>query len=173
MKAWTLRAASAADTDFLYSVYASTRHEELALVGWNAEQIEAFLQSQFALQDRHYRQCFAAARYDIVLVEGIPAGRLYVHRGTNEMRVLDIALLPPFRRHGLGRALLTALLVEARQAGLRVVLHVERSNPALTLYQQLGFQLIDDQQGVYLEMDWHAPQPEPMNRPREAAGIGA
>jgi ribosomal protein S18 acetylase RimI-like enzyme len=173
MDSWTLRAAGAADTEFLYRVYASTRREELAPALWSAAQTEAFLRSQFSLQDRHYRRHYPAARFDIVQAWGEPAGRLYVDRSSDEICVLDIALLPAFRRRGLGRSLLSALLAEAAAAAQRVSLHVERNNPALGLYRQLGFEVVDDQQGVYLQMHWHAPPCHPALRPAEPASLSA
>jgi ribosomal protein S18 acetylase RimI-like enzyme len=36
---------------------------------------------------------------------------------------------------------------------LPVRLHVERNNPALRLYQRLGFREVEDQ-GVYLALEW-------------------
>jgi ribosomal protein S18 acetylase RimI-like enzyme len=155
MDNWTLRAADVADAEFLYRVYASTRYEDLAPTGWSAEQTEAFVRSQFGLQDRHYRLHYPVARFDIVQVCGEPVGRLYVDRGRKDVRVLDIALLPEFRHHGLGRSLLEAVLAEAGTRGQSVCLHVERTNPALGLYRRLGFEIVDDRESVYLETHWH------------------
>jgi ribosomal protein S18 acetylase RimI-like enzyme len=155
MDDWTLRAADVADAEFLYRVYASTRYEELAPTGWSAEQTEAFLRSQFGLQHRHYRLHYPLARFDIVQVRGEPVGRLYVDRGRKDVRILDIALLPEFRRRGRGRSLLEAVLAEAGRRGQSVCLHVERSNPARGLYSRLGFEIVDDRGSVYLEMHWH------------------
>ena len=170
MAGWTLHAASAADADFLYRVYASTRHEELAPTGWSAEQQEAFLRQQFAAQDTHYRQHYPAARFDIVQAWGERVGRLYVERRADEIRVLDIALFPAFRRRGLGRALLEALVAEADAQGLRMSLHVERNNPALALYRQLGFVPVDEQ-GVYWAMQRLPAAPGGYEKPALAGGM--
>lgn len=151
MAGWTLQAASEADADFLYRVYASTRYEELAPTGWSAEQQKAFLRSQFAAQAAHYRQHYPAARFDIVQLVAERVGRLYVERRADEILVFDIALLPEFRRRGLGRALLSELAAEADAQGLRMSLHVERHNPALALYRQLGFVHVSEH-GVYWSM---------------------
>ena len=57
--------------------------------------------------------------------------------------VLGIGLAPPWRGRGLGRVLLSALLVEAATAGHeRLSLGVARDNPARHLYRQLGFRAI-------------------------------
>jgi len=82
-------------------------------------------------------------------VGGAPGGRLYVHRGPSEIRVVDIALLPEYRGAGVGTSLLQDLLAEGDAAGKSVTIHVERMNPALRLYERLGFAVAEDK-GVYL-----------------------
>ena len=151
---YSLRPIAPADRELLYRVYASTRTEELAAVDWSAAQREAFLRQQFEAQHAWYQQSYAGAAFDVVLdAAGRPAGRLYVARWPREMRLIDVALLPEFRRHGLGSALLGDLLAEAGRAGKPVTIHVERMNPALRLYERLGFRLKEDK-GVYLFLEW-------------------
>jgi ribosomal protein S18 acetylase RimI-like enzyme len=134
-----LRPIEAGDESFLRQVYAATRESEIARTGWDAPTVERFLRMQFDAQHAHYLQHYPQASFDLVLEAGVPAGRLYVWRGESELRVVDIALLPAFRRRGIGAALLQAVQREAQQGGKRVTIHVETSNPALTLYQRLGF----------------------------------
>ncbi|HVT19106.1 MAG TPA: GNAT family N-acetyltransferase [Thermoanaerobaculia bacterium] len=149
----TLRPIVLDDLPFLYEVYAGTRAEEMAAVPWSEEQKQAFLRMQFDLQRRFYEENFPDAEYSIVLLDGRPAGRLYVHRRPDEIRLIDIALLPEHRGAGHGTALLRRLFGEATAAGKPLRIHVERFNPALRLYQRLGFTQIADQ-GVYLLMEW-------------------
>ena len=137
-------------------VYASTRAEELAVVPWDAATKDAFVRMQFAAQDSFYRQHFPDATYDVVVVNGVPAGRLYVDRREAEIRIIDIALLPEHRGHGIGTALLTPILDEADRTGKTVSIHVERDNPARRLYDRLGFVEVEEQ-GVYLLLErWPA-----------------
>lgn len=82
-----------------------------------------------------------------------PIGRLYVDRRADEIRVVDIALLPEHRRQGIGSALLENILAEAAAAHKPVRIHVEKFNPALRLYQRLGFHQVRDT-GVYFLMEW-------------------
>jgi ribosomal protein S18 acetylase RimI-like enzyme len=140
------------DEQFLYRVYASTRTEELASVPWDEVQKDAFLRAQFEAQDRSYREHYSRASFDVVLVDGEPAGRLYLNRGDSEIRIVDIALLPEHRGKGVGSALLRDLLAEADARGKRVTIHVERMNPALRLYERLGFSVAEDK-GVYLFLE--------------------
>jgi ribosomal protein S18 acetylase RimI-like enzyme len=61
--------------------------------------------------------------------------------------------LPEHRGAGIGTKLLRDLQEEVRSAGKSLTIHVERFNPALRLYERLGFQQIEDK-GVYLLMEW-------------------
>lgn len=149
----TLRPAAATDRDLLYRIYAATRTEELAPVPWSDEQKVVFLRQQFEAQDLHYRRHYPSASFQIIEVGKEPAGRLYVDRWASEIRLMDIALLPEFRNRGVGSRLLHELLAEARASGRAVSIHVERNNPALRLYERLGFRP-EGEHGIYLLMRW-------------------
>lgn len=140
-----------ADLEFLFAVYAGTRHEELAVTEWSDEQKEHFLRMQFALQHDYYRQNYPAATFEIILIDGVPAGRLYREERDGDIRIMDIALLPAFRGRGDGSRLMADLLADADARGLSVSLHVERNNPVLGCYERLGFRFVEDR-GVYLFM---------------------
>ncbi len=144
------------DRTFLLEVFASTRSRELAALPLEAQGKAAFLRAQFAAQDRSYRQRHPGATFDVVLVDGRPAGRLYLHRRAGEINVLDISLLPEYRGRGVGSALLLSVLAEAEQGRLPVLLQVERSNPAQRLYDRLGFELAVDGE-IYRLMRWTPP----------------
>jgi ribosomal protein S18 acetylase RimI-like enzyme len=149
----TFRLISPADEDFLRAVYASTRMDELVPLGWDEEQKHAFLSMQFAAQHTYYQKQFPHAAFQLILLDHRPIGRLYVDRRGNEIRLLDITLVPEHRNAGIGTTLLKDLLAEAARLGKPVRLHVKPSNPARRLYQRLGFHLREDQ-GVYLLMEW-------------------
>ena len=149
----SLRPIAPGDEPWLYRIYASTREEELAPTGWDDAQREAFLTMQFDAQHRYYQEYYAGASFQLILYDGVPAGRLYVNRGAEELRIVDIALLPTYRRRGIGTTLLRALQAEGAQARQPVTIHVERLNPALLLYERLGFRLSADK-GVYLLLAW-------------------
>jgi len=108
---------------------------------------------QFSLQTKHYHQYYPDAAYQIVLWGGRPIGRLYVHRGNDQILLIDIALLPEYRGAGIGGQLIKDLLLEAVADGKPVRIHVEWENPALRLYTRLGFQLLESK-GVYYLMEW-------------------
>ncbi len=140
------------DEAFLYRVYASTRQEELAQMGWDETQKEAFLRMQFDAQSRYYEEHYRGAEFSMILSGGRPVGRLYVARWQEEIRIVDIALLPGHRGMGIGTRLLNDLISESEASGKPLSIHVERFNPALRLYERLGFRAVEDR-GVYLLME--------------------
>jgi ribosomal protein S18 acetylase RimI-like enzyme len=144
----TFRRMTDADLPFCARLYASTRADELAAVPWSADEKAAFLDMQFRAQHLHYRQHFADADWLVILRAGEPAGRLYLRDLTDDLHIIDIALLPHHRRLGLGGALMQDLLDEAAAGAKGVTIHVEKNNPAMGLYRRLGFALVEDQ-GVY------------------------
>ena len=152
----TLRAIQPEDMDLLYGVYASTRAEELMPVPWSETQKADFLRSQFNAQHSYYIKHYPQARFQVIELDGAPAGRLYVDERASEIRIVDIALLPEFRRRGAGTRLLCDILAEGKRLNVPVTIHVERFNPALRLYEQLGFRMAEDR-GVYYFMKWNPP----------------
>lgn len=150
----TLRPITPEDMDFLCQVYTSTRQEEMALVtDWSEAQKAAFLQMQFNAQHAHYAEHYPRAQFEIILLDGTPIGRLYVDRRVKEIRIVDITLLPEYRNRGIGSGFLKEIMNEGTQTGLPITIHVEMFNPALRLYDRLGFRRIADH-GVYYLMEW-------------------
>ena len=141
------------DAEFLYTVYANTRTEELAVTDWSDSQKEAFLRSQFNAQHQAYQGTYQGGEFSVILRNGEPVGRLYVARWKREIRIVDIALLPEHRNAGIGSAILKDLLAEGARSGKPVSIHVEMFNPAMTLYQRLGFRKLGEH-GAYYLMEW-------------------
>jgi ribosomal protein S18 acetylase RimI-like enzyme len=147
-----LRPVADADRPFLVELYGSTREEELAQVQWDDATRRAFVEHQFAAQDTHYRANYPGATFDVIEVDGALAGRLYVHRGPSDIRIMDIALAPDFRGRGIGTRLLQAMMEEAEASSRKLSIHVEANNPARSLYARLGF-LPAGEHGVYVLME--------------------
>lgn len=82
------------------------------------------------------RSCFLAAKEGDTLL-----GYLGMEYIFDEGSITNVAVLPAYRRQGIARALLTALLEEAGHLSLSTVtLEVRASNePAIALYTGMGF----------------------------------
>lgn len=158
-----LRPITDADMDFLHRLYATTREDELKQVDWTPEQKAAFVAQQFHAQHQYWRENYADTTWDLVLRDGEPIGRLYVARWPQEIRIVDIALMPEHRGGGLGTRLIRGLFAEGDASGRKVSIHVEIFNPARRLYDRMGF-VQAAERGVYLLME-RAPAGVPQATP--------
>jgi RimJ/RimL family protein N-acetyltransferase len=151
-----LRLCTTADIAFLRDLYRQLRAEELAPLPWPQAQKDAFLDSQFALQHRHYLTHYPDADFCLVESAAQPIGRLYLWRRAPQFLVIDISLVPQWRNGGIGTALIRGAqqLAQADEAGLN--LHVDQRNDAARrLYERLGF-IATDEDGPYTGMRWQA-----------------
>jgi len=151
-RGFSLRRERPEDLPFLERLYISVRWVELAPLDWPEEAKLGFLSQQFSFQVQHYRTYYAAADFGILEHDGVPMGRLYLFRGSSDLRIVDISLLPEWRGAGIGTLLLRAVLAEARASGRTVSIHVEKFNPAQRLYRRLGFREIGED-GPYWLME--------------------
>ncbi len=151
-----LRPACLEDEAFLAQLYASTRADELAALPWSEAQKTAFVEMQFRAQHGYYHEHDPEASYDVVVLDGQSIGRIYVDRAEDGLILMEITLLPEYRNQGIGTGLIEAVLDEAVTAGIPVNLHVEPWNPALRLYERLGFRKVAEH-GLYWFMGWTPP----------------
>lgn len=151
----SLRPVREDDEEFLLDVYASSRADEMALVNWSEAQKREFLRMQFNSQRSEYTARFPTeAEYSIILYDEQPAGRLWVARTDEQIRLLDIALLPEHQNRGIGTTLLHLLMAEAEHTG-RPLRHMifKLNTAALRFYERLGFSLFEEA-GAYDHMEW-------------------
>ena len=160
-----LRPVTLEDDPFLLSVYLSTRSDELAQVEWDPGQQEAFIKWQFEMQRREYDARFPDAEYDVIEIDDQPAGRIWIGRTGEQIRLLDIALLPEFQNRGAGALLVRGLIDEARAANKRLshALFV-LNNDAGRFYENLGFVVTEDLGGGYKNMVWQGSDGDTSDR---------
>ena len=136
------------DDNFIYEVYAGTRADEMTLIPWAEEQKDAFIRMQFKIRNQQYRQ-YPDALTEIILCNDVPVGTMITSQTADTTFLVDIALLTQFRGAGIGSRILQGLQTQ----GKKVILHVLKSNPALNLYQRLGF-VFKSEDALYMEMVW-------------------
>ncbi|MFY9607460.1 MAG: GNAT family N-acetyltransferase [Blastocatellia bacterium] len=145
----TLRSARPEDEDFLFELFLETVGGELAALG------DAILRMQFKAQMLTYSAEFPGADHQIIMLGDRAIGRVLVERTASENRGVDIALLPGHRSAGIGKMLIQELLDEAARAGKPFRISVVKTNPALHLYERLGFKTTGDT-GTQFLMEWVA-----------------
>lgn len=146
--AFALRDARPADFDFEQFLYASTR-EDLRPLG--REVFEGLVGMQFRAQSMAIRLDHPNAQRQIVTVDQSPVGRLVIDLSGALIEVLDIAVLPEFRSHGIGTGVLRNVCAQAERLGRSVRLHVEKQSRAVRLFERLGF-VPRGETGMYLSM---------------------
>lgn len=146
--AFALRAARPADAEFERFLYASTR-EDLRPLG--QEVFDGLVGMQFRAQSMAIRLDHPNADRQIVLVDAAPVGRLVTDASMGQIEILDLAVLPEYRNHGIGTGVVRSVFGQADRLGRSVRLHVEKQSRAIRLFERLGF-VSRDETGMYLAM---------------------
>ena len=155
------------DYPLLFEIYVSSRAEEMKLAPWTEEQKHAFLESQFEAQSNHYYSTYPNGSFDLIKLEDQTAGRLYKVELDDEIRIIDITLLPQFRNRGIGTHLLSEILETGKTKQKPVSIYIETYNPSQTLLTRLGFIPVADD-GVYCLWE---KTPEEKNRTSEGLEV--
>jgi len=150
-----LRPATPDDGAFLFSVYRSSRLDDLTNLNWTSEQIEDFLAKQYAAQERFFKTDYPHAEELVVLRAGDRVGQMMIERGEREIRMVDLALLPEHRNAGIGTHLVNELLAEAKESGRAFRVQVMRSNPAVALFERLGL-VRTSETGSHYQLEWRS-----------------
>lgn len=148
----SFRPITRSDIPFLKKVYRSTREQELESTGWTEDKKEIFIDFQFNAQHSHYTNSFQGAEFHIIVINKLDAGRLYLWKVDEEIRIIDISLLPSYRNKGIGTRILNELIIESEKTGKKLTLHVEVNNPVQKLYKRHGFTIAENK-GAYLFME--------------------
>ncbi len=151
-----LRPITDEDQELLFHLYVSSREVEMAVSDWPELRKEAFLKGQFVIQSDYFRQLFADARYELVLLDGREIGRQYVHYGMKDILIMDLVLFPEYRGRGIGTGLMADILLKAGEQGLPVHVYVESWSRALSLCHRFGFRKMGEN-GPYWLMEWLPP----------------
>jgi len=147
------RPVTGEDQRFLLELYISTRADEFAPFGWDQRQLEALLRMQFEAQRNSYRMYYPDAEQRIIQHEGQDVGQLTVDNTAGRVLLVDISILPRYRKCGIGTSVLTGLLNGSQSRGEKVVLNVLRNSSAVRLYSRLGFDKVGETD-THWEMVW-------------------
>jgi len=149
----TLRPATEDDQDFLLSLFKSSRGDDLRGLGWSEERIGEFLAMQYEAQQNFVTTDHPKLNDQIVLADGTPVGHLAVEQRPNEIRIVDLSLLPDYRNRGTGVMLIQELQTQATAAKRPLRLQVIRFNRAVGLFERLGFRRTSET-GTHFQMEW-------------------
>jgi len=149
----SLRPEMSEDVPFLEELFIANKDDA---EGWRqllpAERTR-LLKEQSALQRIHYRKFYPQAWFTIIEVEGKPAGRLCVNQSRQEMRVVDISILPEYCQHGIGSRLIQQVITESTRLKSPLRLCAELGSAVHTFYKKLGFREIK-RDGTHIHYQW-------------------
>jgi len=136
-----MRPACGSDKGFIETLYKTTR-DDLRMIDAEDDYIEELIDMQHQAQTIGYGDKFPNAMYFIVEKHNESVGRVVVDFGPNEIRVVDIALIPKARGKGFGKGVIQSIQMAATSTRVPLLLAVEHANlSARQLYASLGFQL--------------------------------
>jgi ribosomal protein S18 acetylase RimI-like enzyme len=137
-----LRPARQEDVDFARELYFETMRGMIEeLLGWDQRRQEDGFVSWFKLEE--------AA---IIVADGRPVGWFQTRVNEQEIFLGSLYVSPEMQRRGIGSDVLRQLVSQAVRASKTLRLAVMRNNPAVKLYERLGFQVThDDQYKLYMQ----------------------
>lgn len=141
------------DEAFLEQLFHLCQAPDFALLGMPAPALAQLLAMQYRGRNMTYAATYPFADDHLVTVNGERAGRITLNYTPEAIHLIDLAVAPGYRGRGIATQLLRELLAEAVASGRNVQLHVRGSNPAVRLYQRLGF-VVSGGDGFQHEMTW-------------------
>lgn len=134
----SLRPAGTGDAAFQWRLY-ETRRWDLWLIDGEDDFIRTLIEQQYRAQAMSYEAHFPNAMAYVIEKTGTPCGRLLIDF-TQDVYVVDIALLPEAQGKAIGKTVLQALQHVAAAIPAPISLSTQAFNaPALAFYRRLGF----------------------------------
>lgn len=144
------------DEEFLVALYYTTR-DDIQAAPIDEEQKKSLSLMQYIAQKHHYVTQFPDSSHDIILLDGERAGRFWTMRSEKDILVIDLAIMPDYRKKRVGTFLLQQAIEEAARTSRVVNLSVLKTGEAaIRLYERLGFRL-SGEIPTHFQMRW---QPE-------------
>jgi ribosomal protein S18 acetylase RimI-like enzyme len=98
-----------------------------------------------------FRRRWNVTEVRIITRSGGDIGWLQSRAEDNALFLAQLFVEPSLQRQGIGTAVMKQLLAEAARADQDVILGVVKTNPALRLYQRLGFRVMhEDERKLYM-----------------------
>ena len=150
-------AADGSDEAFLLHLFASHKLPEMAFMPMDDAGKQQLLRMQYRSMAATYHGQYTNARFEVVLLDGQPVGRLITDTDAERVYYVDIAILPHIQGSGVATALMNAVLEEARQRGIPGRVKVLSANVAsLRLCEKVGM-VVAGHQPPYVALEWRPP----------------
>jgi ribosomal protein S18 acetylase RimI-like enzyme len=137
---YTLRQVTVADYAFLFHLHRASMKDYVSQT-WDWDE---------RVQQTLFQERFEPSLLQIVVVDGRDVGVLSIKQQSDTLVLANLQILPDSQKQGLGTAIIRALIWQASQQGISVSLQVLKVNPALKLYERLGFTVTGETDTHYL-----------------------
>jgi GNAT superfamily N-acetyltransferase len=139
----TLRPAQPEDFDYCARLYFA-----------GMEKIIKELDLNMDVQVADLRQRWDVTQVRIITLAGTDIGWLQSFENDDALFLGQLFVDSALQRHGIGAGVVKALIEEAAATGRAVTLGVVKTNPALRLYERLGFRTThEDERKFYMRRD--------------------
>lgn len=136
----TRRFESPRDEPFLRHLVVETVTAELGAAAWPEPMRSHLLGIQYTSRRQSHRMNFPEAASQVIEVDGKDAGWVVVDILPDEVRLVEIIVLPELRGRGIGTAVIREILAIGSEARKPVRLNVKVMNQgAIRLYERLSF----------------------------------
>jgi ribosomal protein S18 acetylase RimI-like enzyme len=145
----TLRPARAEDIDFCEGLYFA-----------GMERIIRELKLDMAAQVVSFHKQWELSQVRIIVFDAADIGWLQTATQEHSLFISQLFVDGPFQRRGIGTEVIHRVINEAARAHLAVTLDVVKINPALRLYERLGFRITGgEERKFYMRRDPDAGPP--------------
>jgi len=137
-----LRNAGPADLDFARSLYFETMRGMIeSLFGWEQSHQEESFGKWFDLQEA-----------SIIVADGSDVGWMQIRTDEQEVFLGSLYVKPEMQRRGISTHVVRELITRCQCSSKTLTLAVMKANPAIHLYERLGFRVThDDQYKFYMQ----------------------
>jgi ribosomal protein S18 acetylase RimI-like enzyme len=123
------------------------------------EEIIRELNLDRAAQVASFRQQWEATQVRIITLDAADIGWVQATTRDDALFLAQLFVEPAFQRQGIGTEVMKHLIDEATRACQAVTLGVVKTNPALRLYERLGFRIThDDDRKFYMRRECGSSQ---------------
>jgi len=128
------RQATEEDFDFLFAMHIATMKDYVDQIwGWD----DAFQESLF-------RERYIPSQIQIITFEGKDIGMISLEERTDDVFLRAIEILPSHQGQGIGVRIIQEIIHDASSKQKPVTLSVLKGNPAKSLYERMGFSVIEE-----------------------------
>ena len=139
-----LRAYRSQDFDFARHLYFETMR-------WAIERVFGWDQAH---QEASFAAWFHPDEVSIIVADAVDVGWIQQCRENGEISLGSIYVMPGMQRKGIGTRVIQTFLDLGRQRSEALTLAVMKINPAIALYQRLGFRIThEDDHKLYMRAD--------------------